>query len=108
MSNDVISDFEKRLEGASRGGDVSNSILPNTLYERVEDMSPDGKLQLIVQEDGDIIVSVIENHEHRGFQWASVEFCTLGSGGGRSRHTREALRALIIAIQKDNEERPIL
>ena len=39
--------------------------------------------------------------------YKDVEFCTIGAGGGRSHHTREALKNLIEAIQKDNEEFPI-
>ena len=33
-------------------------------------------------------------------------FCNLSSGGGRSRHTLEALHALIEAMKKDAMERP--
>lgn len=36
----------------------------------------------------------------------SVEFCTPAGGGGRSRHTLKALRALYEAMEKDNAETP--
>jgi hypothetical protein len=83
-------------------------IIPNTVYERVEDMSPDGKLFLIQQEDGDIVVTIASKDSGDRFQTATVEFCLPGSGGGRSSHTLKALRQLILAIQQDNEEWPIL
>lgn len=83
------------------------NVIPRTFYERREDMSPDGKLTLIVQDDGDIIVGIVGRSMMNNKVLGTVEFCTVGSGGGRSPHTREALRNLIIAIQRDNLERPI-
>lgn len=77
--------------------------------ERFEDMSTRGKLSILVQEDGDIIVSVIpdslEEFNRRGlFQYA--EFCTIGVGGGQSPRTLEALRNLIEAMEADNRKNP--
>ena len=70
---------------------------------RAEDMSPDGRLRIIQQDDGDIIVTVVpDSHERRPS--ASVEFCSVGSGGGRSPHTVKALRDLMAAMRKDNAE----
>jgi hypothetical protein len=74
--------------------------------ERKEDMSPDGNLTLIQQDDGDIIVAVYPSEEQRqgeGEISYSVEFCSPGSGGGRSRNTIQALRALIVAMVRDND-----
>ena len=72
--------------------------------ERNEDMSRDGKLRLIQQEDGDIIVSVINSEDKF---MPSVEFCSIHCGGGRSPHTIKALRNLMKAMKKDNEQTPI-
>lgn len=75
---------------------------------RAGDMSPDGRLRVWRQEDGDLIVEVVPEYDERSpSPSASVEFCTVGSGGGRSSHTRKALFALIEAIKRDNAESPI-
>lgn len=73
------------------------------LQERKEDMSPDGKLMLIVQADGDVIVSVTSSDEGTGAH-ASIEFCTPFSGGGGSPRTHKALLALVEAMQADNQD----
>jgi DNA invertase Pin-like site-specific DNA recombinase len=75
-------------------------------------MSPDVKLKLFCEKDGDIILSIIPSAQKKysngyGYEAFQVQFCTVGSGGGRSPHTREALFKLMEAIEKDNEERPI-
>ncbi len=66
---------------------------------RLEDMSPDGFLELFQQDDGDIIVTVkaADQGEEFGAR-ASVEFCLSGS---RSRKTLEALRLLMGAMRED-------
>ena len=38
-----------------------------------------------------------------GEDFARVEFCSAGSGGGRSPRTRQALIALMVAIEDDNK-----
>ncbi len=75
------------------------------VYERREDMSPDGKLQIFLQNDGDVIVQVI-GYRHDQLELASVEFCSCGSGGGRSPKTRAALLELARAIAEDNRTKP--
>ncbi len=81
--------------------------------ERVEDMSPDGRLRLFREDDGDIIVSIVpptskmKGDYSFGLSDMEVQFCSVGSGGGRSEHTRKALFALMEAIEKDNTENPI-
>lgn len=73
------------------------------MVRRNEDMSPDGSLELIREDDGDIIVRVREAGE-RGFgHW--VQFCT-HAGGGASPHTWRALGALMEAMEQDNREKP--
>lgn len=76
-------------------------------YSRIEDMSPDGRLNVYMQDDGDLVLN-ISGHDTCGHPtFASVEYCALGSGGGRSPHTRDAIYELALAIAKDNAERPI-
>lgn len=72
--------------------------------ERFEDMSQRGRLRIIQQDDGDMIVYVIEDPSSMsGGESAAVEFCT---SGGKSPKTREALRALMLAMAEDNTDRP--
>ncbi len=66
--------------------------------KRTEDMSPDGYLKLIWQEDGDIIVVAREGGADAGLG-NSVEFC---SSGGHSHRTLDALRELYRAMEADN------
>lgn len=77
----------------------------NAMVSRNEDMSPIGKLVLYRQEDGDVIVVVSGDPDNMYDN--SVEFCSVGSGGGRSPHTLKALYWLMDAMVKDNTERPI-
>ena len=78
------------------------------MVARNEDMSPNGLLRLIKQDDGDVIVTVCSDPEDTlfGGTVASVEFCSCGSGGGKSPHTLKALRELFEAMRRDNEECP--
>ena len=69
---------------------------------RKEDMSLNGRLRLIKQDDGDICVAVINEQGES----ASVEFCVMGMGGGKSPRTLAALNELALAIIADNEEDP--
>lgn len=69
--------------------------------ERTGDMDNVSKIVVLLQEDGDIIVGVVEEQFGKLVS-ASVEFCTPGSGGGLSPATHEALRNLIEAIRKDS------
>lgn len=74
--------------------------------ERLEDMSRRGKLRIIRQDDGDIIVAVQSEKDGMLQPGDSVEFCTIGTGGGRSRHTHAALLELMAAMERDNAEEP--
>jgi len=75
---------------------------------RREDMSQRGELSIIMQDDGDIIVSCL-GIDCCGelYQESHVEFCVPVSGGGRSPRVREALVALMDAIDLDNKDNPI-
>ena len=59
-------------------------------------MSPRGRLRLIRQDDGDIVVVVITDEG----VMADVEFCASGT---RSHHTLLALADLFEAMKKDSE-----
>jgi hypothetical protein len=72
--------------------------------ERFEDMSPDGKLRIQRQEDGDVIVTILAS-DRQGRGIASIEFCAPMTGGGQSEKTWYALIALAEAIEQDNETR---
>ena len=71
------------------------------LHERKEDMSPDGRLQVIIQPDGDGIIGIIPPSEDH-FGNPSVEFCTPFMGGGSSPRVLKAIRILLKAIYLDN------
>lgn len=77
------------------------------MVTRYEDMSSTGFMRLFRQDDGDIVVALFKEESGRRAKACDVEFCEPGSGGGRSSHTRKALMALMVAMEKDNEERPI-
>jgi len=78
--------------------------------ERRDDMSPNNRLVVYQQEDGDMIVGIIpgsmEECDRMGFS-QSVEFCTIGMGRGRSPRTIHALRNLMAAMDEDNRDYPI-
>ena len=70
--------------------------------ERFEDMSPRGRLRLLREEDGDVIICIIPDPEaHPNQPMMSVEFCT--SGGGSPR-THAALLNLLEAMEQDNRD----
>ena len=68
---------------------------------RIGDMSTSASLRVGLDGDNDTYVSVWD--EKSG---GSVEFCTPGAGGGKSRRTRVALLALMVAMEADNAEDP--
>lgn len=73
----------------------------NSIVERVCDMRDGYKLQLIKEDDGDIIVSILPV-DHKATTKA-VQFCLSGT---QSPHTGKALHALFKAMQQDNIETP--
>lgn len=74
----------------------------NQFIARKEDMSPNGRLRLFRQDDGDMCVAVIEDDG----TMAAIEFCVPGSGGGKSPKTLAALQQLALAILEDNRAAP--
>ena len=74
---------------------------------RYEDMSPEGYIEVLQEEDGDVILVVYGNEplDINEYVYTSVQFCTFG-GGGRSANVRKALLALRDAIVADNTESP--
>ena len=74
------------------------------MVSRQEDMSPRGKLELTIEKDGDVIVTVYPDPTNDGgldpaASPASVQFCT---SGGQSPRTLHALRSLFEAMVADN------
>lgn len=94
----IRSDIEK-----ARPGPNASAAWPKTRdVGRFGDMHPLEHLRVGLDSDNDVYVSVWG--EDGG---ASVEFCNPGGGGGgSSRRTREALIALMVAMEADNAERP--
>lgn len=105
------------------------TIKEGEFYARLGDMDWNRSLVLTMEPDGDIIVGIGRtlgnNHKdiyttllalddqsicgaplYDDDKYAAVEFCAIGGGGGRSRHTRKALVDLIEAMKKDDEENP--
>ncbi len=80
----------------------SPEIQPGEIYERREDMSPEGRLQVLIQADGDVIITAMSPDLDGRLTTASVEFCAPGAGGGRSPKTKAALIELARAILEDN------
>lgn len=74
------------------------------MIERPEDMSPDGRLSLFRDSEGDIHVRVIPPTERADDFAPSIEFVTHCQ---RSPRTVAALIALMEAMRLDNEERPL-
>lgn len=73
---------------------------------RVGDMAPPQKthMRVMFDSDNDVCVSIWDDEDGRMAN-AAIEFCT-GIGGGKSPHTREALIAVMVAMEVDNAERP--
>lgn len=71
---------------------------------RMDDMHSDGVLRVMLDNDGDVCVFVGASGQGGEWESGSIEFCAPGSGGGRSPRTREALIALMVAIEADNAE----
>lgn len=74
---------------------------------RPGDMSPEQRLTVTRQDDGDIIIRVDDKERSGRIVSIACEFCAPGTGGGRSQRTRQALMDLMMAIQQDNQERPL-
>lgn len=68
---------------------------------RMGDMSPVATLIVSLDADSDACLSVLDEDG-----MADIEFCIGGTGGGKSPRTREALIALMVAMEADNAEFP--
>jgi len=82
------------------------TIKSNKMYERYEDMSSDGRLSILQQDSGDIIISIEPSKEDAHYHYPSIEFCTCSNGGGQSPTVLEALYELMKAIEMDNQFYP--
>ncbi len=68
---------------------------------RLGDMSPTASMRVGLDSDNDVYVAVYGDDGG-----GSVEFCTPGSGGGQSPRVREALIALMVAMEEENATSP--
>lgn len=108
--DDDLRAFHDSIRGAVRS---EQQQLPRIVWPkektvgRMGEMAPKGDMNLNVhlQDDGDVLIECWEVRYGRG-ERACVEFCTPGPGGGRSPKTREALIALMVAIEADNAANP--
>jgi len=72
---------------------------------RLEDMSAVGRLRLLLDGDGDVIIAIYPQTDDELIGIGeSVEFCTIGTGGGGSPRTYKALRNLMEAMAQDNAD----
>lgn len=79
----------------------------NQLFERRGDMGQE-VLQAIIQDDGDVCISIHNSaRDFREFSKIGMEFCTIGSGGGKSPHTLRALQELVLAMARDEKGVPL-
>lgn len=68
---------------------------------RLDDMHPGAHLRVGLDADNDVYVSI-----WNGEDGANIEFCCPGAGDGKSPRTREALVALMVAMEADNADSP--
>lgn len=102
--------LRRALDALMQGGTDAALVWPTRVekektYERFEDMSPRGRLTVLVQQDGDVILSIIPDPDEPRHYVASVEFCESACGAGQSSRVRYALLKLAEAIILDNEEK---
>lgn len=74
------------------------------LIERPEDMSPDGRLSLCRDSEGDVHIRVVPPLDRSDAYAPSIEFVAHCQ---RSPRTVAALIELMEAMRLDNEERPL-
>ena len=98
-------DVLTRLEsGALENHNLDAVKTRPTDVTRLEDMSPRGHMNLVLDGDGDVCISVkTGDQEGRITEWGHVEFCT-GLGGGGSPRTYRALLNLMQAMDDDNQD----
>lgn len=74
---------------------------------RMGDMAPPGRSHMTVgfDADSDVCVSIWDQEHAQHGALAGIEFCT-SFGGGRSPRTRDALVALMVAMEADNAACP--
>ena len=72
---------------------------------RQGEMEP-SSLMVLLEDDGDVELVVFNGTTVRDYKRAAIQFCAPGAGGGVSPRTREALIALMVAIEADNAATP--
>ena len=73
---------------------------------RRSEMDPNGCIQINLEQDGDVEITVYCGTSPVDYNRATVQFCTGMGGGGRSPRTREAAIRLMKAMEEDNETFP--
>jgi hypothetical protein len=82
-------------------GEKTVTVPINQHIRRVEDMGQ-GRLELFREEDGDMIVTVINDEGES----STIQFTTYGLGGGQSPKVLKALYDLARAMLDENETAP--
>lgn len=104
LDADDYSEIDRKISAAASAEEQRLRIVAGTVLERPEDMSPDGRLSVCMDHEGDILIKVIPPAEKMDSYAPSVEFVCHCP---RSRHTLTALRELMRAMARDNEENPL-
>lgn len=104
LDDDTHSSIVRQIDDAQAADERALRITCGTLVERPEDMSPDGRLAVCMDNEGDILIRVIPPVSKAESYAPSVEFV---AHCPRSRHTHLALRDLMHAMARDNAERPL-
>lgn len=68
----------------------------------MDEFNNESRLILNIQDDGDIVVIIIQKRGN-SIEKAEIEFCTPLSGGGKSPKTHAALVRLYETMKKENE-----
>jgi len=100
---EALDTYAKTLEPGKLGPAAVAAMPKTSQVRRTGDHDPDAYIRLTREDDGDIIAEILAKDWHGDSEHSIVQFCT-HQGGGRSPHTLKALAALMVAIEKDNEE----
>lgn len=68
----------------------------------MDDFNNESRLILRIQDDGDIIVTILQK-KGDNIEKVEIEFCTPLSGGGKSPKTHAALVKLFEAMKEENK-----
>lgn len=101
-------DAEALLKVLNAGAEPNIPETRDEFITRLEDMSPMGRMSVLMQGDADVVVQVVSGDQYGDVRAvAGVEFCVPGTGGGGSPRTHKALVELARAMELDNQDRTL-